>query len=140
MEFEEARPFLESNHRAVVNTIRPDGAAQSSLIVAGAYQGHAAFVSIRGRAIKVRNLRRNPHCTITTVVPEWRSFVVVEGQATLKDHTNTEAEELRLLLRDVYRACGDSEHPDWEEYDRVMHDQQAVVVLVRPDRVYGLLR
>ena len=65
---------------------------------------------------------------------------MVEGQASLMDARNTDAEELRVLLREVYRACGDQEHPDWEEYDRVMRQQDAVVVLVRPDRVYGLLR
>ena len=140
MEFEDVRKFLESEHRGIVTTLRPNGATQASVIVCGAYQGHAALVSIRGSSVKIRNLRRNPHCTITAVTPDWRSFVVVEGQATLKDHNNTGAEELRLLLRDVYRACGDGEHPDWNEYDEVMRRQEAVVVLVSPNRVYGLLR
>ncbi len=66
--------------------------------------------------------------------------VIVEGQAQLFDARNTEAEELRVLLREVYRACGDKDHPDWEEYDGAMVDQDAVVVLVSPDRVYGRVR
>ncbi len=75
-----------------------------------------------------------------SVKPDWRSFVIVEGQAQLFDARNTEAEELRVLLREVFRACGDKDHPDWEEYDRAMVDQDAVVVLVPPDRVYGRVR
>ncbi len=75
-----------------------------------------------------------------SVKPDWRSFVIVEGQAQLFDARNTEAEELRGLLREVFRACGDKDHPDWEEYDRAMVDQDAVVVLVPPDRVYGRVR
>ena len=106
-------------------------------MVCGAYQGNAAFVSVRGNSAKVRNLRRNLHCTVLSVTPDWRRFAVVEGQATLSDAGNTDAEELRVLLREVYRACGDKDHPDWEEYDRAMVQQEAVVVLVKPDRVYG---
>ncbi len=88
----------------------------------------------------MHNLRRNPHCSVLSVKPDWRSFVIVEGQAQLSDARNTEAEELRRLLREVFRACGDKDHPDWEEYDRAMVDQDAVVVLVPPDRVYGRVR
>jgi preprotein translocase subunit Sss1 len=77
---------------------------------------------------------------VLAVAADWRSYVVVEGQAQLLDAGNTEAEELRRCLREVYRACGGGEHPDWEEYDRVMRERGAVVVLVSPDRIYGLLR
>ena len=140
MDFEEARPFMEANHQGVISTIQPNGAVQNSIVVCGAYQGNAAFVSVRGNSAKVRNLRRNPHCTVLTVTPNWRSCVAVEGQARLLDYSNTDGEELRVLLREVYRACGDKDHPDWEEYDGAMVEQDAVVVLVRPERVYGAIR
>jgi len=140
MEFEEVRPFLEANHRGVVTTFQRNGAVQASIVVCGPYQGDLALVSVRGNSAKVRNLHRNPRCTVLTVSPDWRSYVVVEGQAQLQDAGNTEAEELRLKLREVYRACGGGEHPDWNEYDQVMRQQNAVVVLVRPERIYGLLR
>ena len=140
MEFQEIRPFLESNHRGVVTTLQPDGSTQASIVVCGAYQDNLAFVSIRGRSAKVRNLRRDPRCTVLAVTADWSSYVVVEGQTRLFDANNTDAEELRLLLRDVYRACGSKEHPDWEKYDEVMRRQRAVVVYLRPDHIYGLLR
>jgi PPOX class probable F420-dependent enzyme len=140
MDFEEARPFMERHHRGVVTTYQPDGGMQASIVVCGAFRGQAAFVSVRGKSAKVRNLRRDPRCTVLAVSADWRSWVTVEGEAQLFDSTNTEAEELRLLLREVYRACGDKEHPDWQEYDVAMRQQNAVVVLVRPTRVYGLLR
>ena len=140
MEFEDARPFMETNHRGVIHTIQRNGAIQTSIVVCGAYQGNAAFVSVRGNSAKIRNLRRNPTCTVLSVSTDWRGYVAVEGQARLMDARNTGAEELRLLLREVYRACGDKDHPDWEEYDRVIREQDAVVVLVPPERVYGMLR
>ena len=140
MEFEEARPFMESNHPGVISTYQRNGAIHNSIVVCGAYKGNAAFVAVRGNSRKVHNLRRNPHCSVLSVKSDWRSFVIVEGQAQLFYARNTEAEELRVLLREVYRACGDKDHPDWEEYDRAMVDQDAVVVLVPPDRVYGRVR
>ncbi|MGQ4806740.1 hypothetical protein NKDENANG_00075 [Candidatus Entotheonellaceae bacterium PAL068K] len=140
MEFAQARPFLERHHRGVITTYQPDGAAHSSIVVCGAYQGHAAFVIVRGNSVKVRNLRRDSRCTVLSVSADWRGWVSVEGEAQLFDYGNTDAEALRQMLRDVFRACGDKDHPDWEEYDQAMRQQDAVVVLVRPQRVYGLLR
>ncbi|MDP6454528.1 MAG: TIGR03618 family F420-dependent PPOX class oxidoreductase [SAR202 cluster bacterium] len=140
MDFEDIRPFLENNHQSVVTTFQPNGAAQASIVVSGAYEGTAAFVSIRGSSAKIRNLRRDARCTVLNVTEGWRSYAVVEGTAQLFDQENTDSEQLRVLRRSVYSACGGGEHPDWEEYDQVMRQQNAVVVLVQPERIYGLLR
>ncbi len=140
MEFEQVRSFLENNHRAVVTTFQRNGAAQSSVVVSGAYQDYMALVSVRGTSAKVRNLRRDPRCTVLTTAADWRSYVVVEGQAKLLDYGNTDAEEMRVKLREVFRVCGDQDHSDWEEYDRAMKEQDGVIVLVTPERIYGLLR
>jgi len=40
------------------------------------------------------------------------------------------------LLRDVFSAAGGT-HDDWDEYDRVMADEDRLAVLVRPERVYS---
>ena len=140
MDFDDARPFLETHHRGVIATRRPNGATHSSIVVVGAYEGNAAFVSVYPRSQKIRNLRRDPNCTVLGVTDHWREWVSVEGQATLFDYNNMDAEEMRVMLREVYMACSHTEHPDWEEYDQAMIDQEAVIVLVKPDRVYGLLR
>lgn len=140
MNFEDVRPFMKTHHRGVIATQRPDGAAHSSIVVCGAYEGSAAFVSVYPRSQKIRNLRRNPNCTVLAVREDWREWVSVDGTATLYDYANTAAEEFRLMLRKVYMACSATEHPDWDEYDQAMIAQEAVIVLVDPKRVYGLLR
>ena len=140
MNFADVVPFLQNNHRGVIATRRPDGATHSSIVVCGAYDGNAAFVSVYPRSQKIRNLRRDPNCTVLGVTDDWREWVSVEGKATLYDYGNMDAEEMRVMLRKVYMACSHSEHPDWEEYDQAMIDQEAVIVLVAPERVYGLLR
>lgn len=135
MEFNEALPFLKSEHSAVVTTIGRSGGVQATIVRAGPYEGRMAFV-VQGATAKRRNLERNPNCTVLTVQPDWRKFATVEGQAELHGPDNTDAEELRLLLRAAFVAAGGA-HDNWEEYDRVMLEQRRVVVLVTPERVYG---
>ena len=140
MKFEEIVPFLATNHRGVISTQKPNGAMHSSIVVCGAYEGNAAFVSVYPKSQKVKNMRRNSDCTVLAVAKDWRSYVVIEGKATLFDYSNTETDKMRIMLRDVYMACSDTPHPNWEEYDEAMVRQEAVIVLVHPSRVYGLLR
>ncbi|MDA1128732.1 MAG: TIGR03618 family F420-dependent PPOX class oxidoreductase [Chloroflexi bacterium] len=139
MEFEEVRPHFEKNHRGVITTFQANGAGHASIVFCGAYQGNAAFVIVQGSSAKARNLRRDPRCTVMSVTDNWRTCAVVEGQATLMDYRNTDAEKMRVGLREVFRACGDKDHPDWEEYDQAMVKQDSVIVLVKPERVYGKL-
>ena len=140
MEFEDVRSHFESNHRGVITTFQRNGTGHSSIVVCGAYQGNAAFVIVWGNSAKTRNLRRDARCTVMSVSDDWRTCAVVEGQATLMDYQNTDQEKMRVELREVYRACGDKDHSDWEEYDQAMVKQDAVIVLVKPERVYGKLR
>ena len=140
MEFKEVQPFMQANHRGVITTFQRNGAAQNSIVVCGVYQGKAAFVIVNGASAKARNLRRDNRCTVMAVTDDWRSFAVVEGAAEIKDYRNTDAEEMRVELREVFRACGDKDHPDWGEYDQAMVKQDAVIVLVEPQRVYGMIR
>ena len=137
MEFEDVRSHFENNHRGVITTFQANGAAQSCFVVCVSYQGIAAFVIVKGRSAKTRNLRKDARCTVMSVADNWRTCAIVEGQATLMDYHNTDAEKMRVELREVFRACGDKDHPDWEEYDQAMVKQDAVIVLVKPDRVYG---
>ena len=137
MEFEDVKSHFENNHRGVITTFRTNGAGHSSIVVCGAYQGNAAFVIVRGNSAKTHNLRRDPRCTVMSVSDNWRTCTIVEGQATLMDYHNTDPEKMRVELREVFRACGDKDHPDWEEYDQAMVTQDAVIVLVKPDHVYG---
>ena len=140
MEFEDVRSHFENNHRGVITTLQANGAAQSSIVVCGSYQGNAAFVIVKGRSAKTRNLRKDARCTVMSVADNWRTCAIVEGQATLMDYRNTDPEKMRVELREVFRACGDKDHPDWEEYDQAMVKQDAVIVLVKPERVYGKMQ
>ena len=138
MNFDDVVPFLKSNHRAVVSTNRPRGSVHSSVVVCGAYDGYASFVSVYPRSQKIMNLRRDPRCTISCVGKDWRSYVVIEGKSALHGYDNTDPESMKAMLREVYMSCSDTPHPDWDNYDEAMVKQQAVIVLLCPEKIYGL--
>ena len=128
--------FLAANHNAVCTTFRRNGAAQLSIVTSGLYGGGAAFTTTSDRA-KHRNLARDPRCTLLVSHEDWRPFLVLEGNATVLSQDNTPAEELRVAFRDVFRAASGKEHPNWDEYDRVMVEDRRVIVIVTPEHVYG---
>jgi len=130
------RAFLKVNHRGVLATFRRNGAAQMSIVSCGLYGDGVAFTTTADRA-KLRNLQANPRCSLLVSTPDWRGYVVLEGRGALWSPENTDAERLRLGLRDVYRAAGGGEHPDWEEYDQAMRDQRRSVVIVEADHIYA---
>ena len=140
MNYQEALPFLRKNHKGVVSTNRPDGSTHSSIVVCGIYQNKPTFVSVYPKSQKIVNLRRNPNCTLVSVTGDWRNYAVIEGTVSMMDYNDTEPVLMRSKLREAYMACSDTPHPDWEEYDEAMIRQKAVIVSLKPVRVYGLLR
>jgi PPOX class probable F420-dependent enzyme len=89
--------------------------------------------------VKLANLRARPALAVT-FRKGWQ-WATVEGRAELAGPDDpapwlTDAEQLRLLLREVFTAAGGT-HDDWDEYDRVMAQQRRTVVLVAPTRVYS---
>ncbi|HBF00751.1 MAG TPA: hypothetical protein DDW46_06795 [Dehalococcoidia bacterium] len=66
--------------------------------------------------------------------------MVVEGLVSLTDYGNTDKEIMRTQLRETYMSCSDTPHPNWDEYDKAMVRQEAVIVIIEPTRMYGLLR
>ncbi len=130
------REFVAQNHHAVLSTFRRSGAVQMSIITVGPYRDGVAFTTTEGRS-KLANLKRDPRCSLLVSQDSWWGFVVLEGNATVLAADNTDAGELRLALRDVYRAASGSEHPDWDEYDEAMRNEHRAAVVVVPERTYG---
>ena len=140
MNYHEALPFLTRNHKGVISTNRPDGSTHSSIVVCGIYSDKPAFVSVYPKSQKILNLRRNPKCTLVSVTGDWRNYVVVEGLVSLTDYGNTDKEIMRTQLRETYMSFRDTPHPNLDEYDKAMVRQEAEIVIIKPTRMYGLLR
>ena len=133
---ENVKSFVSENRQAVLTTFRRDGAAQMSIITVGPYRDGVAFTTTADRA-KLINLKRNPQCSLLVSKRDWWGYVVLEGHAQVISSDNTDAEELKMALRDVYRAAAAKEHPDWDEYDEAMRTERRAAVIVVPEKIYG---
>ena len=128
---------------AVVSTLRADQSIQASVINAGLLPHPATAEPVLGFVtygrVKLANMRSRPRVAVT-FRDGWR-WATVEGTAELAGPDDARdwmggSDRLRLLLREVFIACGGS-HDDWNEYDRVMTEQRRTAVLMTPPRFYG---
>ncbi len=128
---------------AVVATLRSDGTIQASLVNAGVLAHPATGRPVLGFVtygrVKLANLRSRPQLAVT--FRDGWPWATVEGRAELAGPDDRPAwldgpERLRLLLREVFTACGGT-HDDWDAYDRTMVEQRRTAVLVDPTRVYS---
>jgi PPOX class probable F420-dependent enzyme len=128
---------------AVISTVRADGTVQASLVNVGLLAHPSTGEQVLGFTtygkVKLANLRARPQLAVT-FRNGWQ-WATVEGRAELigpddRQPWLTEADQLRLLLRDVFSAAGGT-HDDWDTYDRVMASEGRAVVLIAPTRVYS---
>jgi PPOX class probable F420-dependent enzyme len=125
---DDALSFCATHHRGVLATYRRDGAAQLSPIVAVPL-GAKVVISSRERAIKVRNLRRNPRATLLVLDDVFFGpWVLIEGEARILS-----LPEAMEPLVAYYRAAV-GEHPDWDEYRQAMRAEERVLIEIEPTR------
>ncbi|WP_028984636.1 pyridoxamine 5'-phosphate oxidase [Sporichthya polymorpha] len=137
-----ARVVEKDHGLSIVSVLRADGTIQSTLVNAGVLdhpttgEPVVGFVAV-GKARKLALLRERPRITVA-VRGGWE-YAVAEGEAELigpdDPAEGVDAEHLRVLLREVFTACGGT-HDDWDTYDRVMREERRTAVLIRPDRTY----
>lgn len=130
------------NGLCVISTIRRDGSVQSSVVNAGVLphpvSGERVVGLVAAGRAKLRNLRADPRCTIVAR-GGWR-WAAVEGRAEIigpdDPRREVDAEALRILLRDIFKAAG-GRHDDWDDYDRTMAEERRAAVLISPQRIYS---
>lgn len=131
MNRDEAQQFLETHRQAVLATIRRDGRPQLSNVLVVYRDGQLEISTAETRA-KYRNMVRDPRVTIEVLGDTFRDYLVVDGVAEI-----VHLPEALPLLRQYYRTAA-GEHPNWEEYDRAMREEQRVLVRVRIQGMYPL--
>ena len=127
---EEALSFVSTNHRAVLVTRRADGGVQTSPVTVGTDAEGRVVISSRETAYKVRHLRRTPFATLCVFTDSFFGrWMQIEGAVEIVSLPDA----LELLV-DYYRRIS-GEHPDWDEYRRVMKEEQRVLVRISIDKV-----
>jgi PPOX class probable F420-dependent enzyme len=129
MDIAVAQQFLRDNENAVLATWRRDGRLQMSPVTVGLDAAGRAIISSRATAYKARNLRRDPRATLCVFVEAFTGpWVQIEGTAEVL--TGPEAVE---PLVDYYRRLA-GEHPDWDDYRRVMLADHRALIRITIER------
>ena len=129
MSLDDALAFIRQNHRAVLATRRPDGSPQLSPIMVNVdTEGRLEISSTEDRA-KVRNLRRDPACSVCVISDSFFGrWVQVDGVADI-----VSLPEAMEPLVEYYRRLS-GEHDDWDDYRRAMEEDRRVLVRITPHR------
>ena len=124
-----AQQFLREHENAVLATWRRDGRLQMSPVTVGLDTAGRAIISSRETAYKVRNLRRDPRAALCVFIEAFTGpWVQIEGTAEVV--SGPEAVE---PLVDYYRHLA-GEHPDWDDYRRVMLADRRALIRITIER------
>ncbi|MHB1584466.1 MAG: PPOX class F420-dependent oxidoreductase [Acidimicrobiales bacterium] len=137
MELDRALAFAGARNQGVLATIRRDARPQLSNIVYR-LDGGVARISVTADRAKTRNLERDPRASLYVVGDDFWHYVVLDGMAELAPVAGAPDDATVEELVGLYRAIS-GEHPDWDEYRRVMVDERRLVVRLSIDRAYGML-
>ena len=126
--------FISDNRWAVLTSLRADGQPVSS-VVAYARDGDTLVISTPGGTFKRRSLERDARATLC-VMPnaEPFNFVSVEGRM------DVEHEDLVANTRLVFQNISDTGYQEPEDLAGWLESQQRVILRLRPQRVYGVIR
>jgi PPOX class probable F420-dependent enzyme len=128
MDIEAALRFAAENHHMILATRRRDGSPQMSP-VAGTVLDGRVVISSRETAIKVKNLRRDPHASLCLLNDAFfGAWAQIDGPAeviSLPDAMDG--------LVEYYRSIS-GEHPDWDDYRDAMQREQRVLIRITAER------
>lgn len=129
VELDQARAVVSKQHRAVLATLRGDGAPQMSPVLVSVDQDGKLTISTRQTAYKVRNIRRDPRVWLC-VMPDsfFGNWIQVEGVAEVQ-----ELPEAMEPLVEYYRSIS-GEHSNWDDYRASMQKEQRVLLRIEPTR------
>ena len=141
---EDFRKLVAGDHGLVtVSALRDNGTISSSVVNAGVLPhpvtgDPVVGMVVRGGTRKLANWRQRPYANV--VIRSGWQWAAAEGSVDLigpdDPEPGTDADRLRLLLREVFTAAGGT-HDDFGTYDEVMRNERRTAVFVHPARVYA---
>ena len=137
MEISEALEFVGARKNGVLATQKRDGRPQLSNITYAVIDGVIKISITAGRA-KYANLERTPHASLHVTRDDFWAYVVVDGDVEMSAVATKPDDPGVEELVDYYRTLA-GEHPDWDDYRKVMVADKRVMVRLKPTHVYGML-
>ena len=121
--------FIRPRHRAILMTLRKDGAPQMSPNTMGVDDSGRLVISTYPHRAKVHNIRRTPEVSVCVLSDDFGGeWVQAYGTAEIVD-----LPEAVEPLVEYYRNIA-GEHPDWDEYRQAMVAQGKCLIRIAIDR------
>jgi PPOX class probable F420-dependent enzyme len=137
MDLTDALNFIRPRKQGVVVTIRANGRPQLSNILYLLGDDGVIRISVTDDRAKTRNLRRDPRASLYVLGDSFWQYVVVEAEAKLMPVAADPHDATVDALVAYYREA-QGEHPDWDEYRASMVADKRLVLMLRPERAYGI--
>jgi PPOX class probable F420-dependent enzyme len=128
----EAEQFVRETKQAILATIGKDGRPQTSNVLV-VYHNGQLLLSTSQRTAKFRNMMRDPRVTVHLLGGTFWAWLAVEGTVS-----STPMPAALPELHTYYELATGGPHPDWEEYDRAMEDEQRAMVRISIERMYPI--
>jgi PPOX class probable F420-dependent enzyme len=138
MDLTEALDFIRARKQGVLVTVRSNGRPQLSNILYLLGDDGVVRISVTDDRAKTKNLRRDPRASLYVLGDNFYQYVVVEAQAELMPVAADPHDATVEALVSYYREAN-GEHPDWDDYRASMVNDKRLVVMLRPDRAYGMI-
>ena len=139
LDIDDALTFVRSHGRGVLATLRADGRPQLSNIMYVPGDGPTFRISVTDSRAKTRNLRRDPRASLHVTSEDFWAYAVLEGTVALTAVAADPHDDVVEQLVATYRTAR-GEHPDWDEFRRVMVAEGRLQATLTVERAYGMLQ
>tara|TARA_Y100001970_G_scaffold242092_1_gene306198 strand:- start:3425 stop:3850 length:426 start_codon:yes stop_codon:yes gene_type:complete len=138
MDLNQALEWAKEKSHGVLITIRKDGRAQSSDISFTLKEGKFCISATASRA-KTKNLIRDSRAVLHITSPETWSYISFDGTVEVTAPAEELNDDINQELIDIYRQVLGQEHPDWDEFQQAMIEDQRLVLRFVPLHAVGMV-
>lgn len=136
MDIAAALAYFADKRDTVLVTTRRDGRPQLSNIWSKVGDDGIIRISATADRAKTQNAVRNPQVSLYASADGFRSYVVIDGTASVTSEAAEPHDDTVEALIGLYRSFG-VEHPNWDDYRAAMVAERRVVISLTPTNAYG---
>ncbi|MEG3586193.1 MAG: PPOX class F420-dependent oxidoreductase [Actinomycetota bacterium] len=136
MDLNDAVNWAVDIHHGVLITLRKDGRPQSSDIAYAVIEGKFC-ISVTRRRAKTINLLRDNRAVLHITSPDTWSYVSFDGSAEITETAKVPSDNVCLELANVFTTIQKKDHPDWDEFNQAMINDERLVIRFVPTTAVG---
>ena len=136
MDLNDAVNWAVDTHHAILVTLRKDGRPQSSDIAYAVIDGKFCISATRSRA-KTINLLRDNRAVLHITSPDTWSYVSFDGSAEITETAKVPDDNVCQELAHVFTAIQKKDHPNWDEFNQAMIEDERLVIKFVPTTAVG---